>query len=244
MKRSLLLALITLFLSSPMLFAQSTSDSCVNAPALIPDDRADLEWWTTRHQEKLNEEDRKNARLLFVGDSITQGWEGAGSELWDEYYAPYGSHNIGFSGDRTEHVLWRLEDGAVDGLNPEVTILMIGTNNTGHRQESAECTAKGVELILDELTERLPETKILLLSIFPRGETPDDDLRRINSDINSRLAAFDSRPNVTWFDINNAFLTSDGVLPEEIMPDLLHPNETGYQIWAETMQPVLMDLLD
>ena len=92
--------------------------------------------------------------------------------------------------------------------------------------------------------ERLPETEILLLSIFPRGETRDDALRQINSDINSRLAEYGNRPNVTWLDINSAFLTDDGKLPEEIMPDLLHPNETGYKIWAETMHPVLLDLLD
>lgn len=244
MKRTILLALLTLTLSSPNLFAQTAPAACTNAPALIPDDRADLDWWVNRHQEKLNEEDRGEARLLFVGDSITQGWESAGTDIWDEYYASYGAHNIGFSGDRTEHVLWRLEDGAVDELDPEVTILMIGTNNTGHRQEAAECTAKGVELILDELTNRLPETKILLLSVFPRGETPNDELRLINSDINSRLAAFESRENVTWFDINSAFLMDDGALSEDIMPDLLHPNETGYLIWAETMHPVLLDLLD
>src|SRR5690625_2022647 len=121
---------------------------------------------------------------------------------------------------------------------------MIGTNNTGHRQEAAGCTAKGVGKILDELTERLPETEILLLSIFPRGETRDDALRQINSDINSRLAEYGNGPNVTWLDINSALLTDDGKLPEEIMPDLLHPNETGYKIWAETMHPVLLDLLD
>lgn len=241
MKKTVLLTLFTLLLSSSLLFAQA---SCTNAPALIPEDRPELEWWVNRHQEKLNQTDREEARLLFVGDSITQGWEGAGAELWEEYYAPYGAHNIGFSGDRTEHVLWRLEDGAVDGLNPEVTIVMIGTNNTGHRQEAAECTAKGVELILNELTERLPDTQILLLSVFPRGGTPADDLRTINRGINEILAGYDSRPNVTWFDINSAFLNDDGVLSEDIMPDLLHPNETGYQIWAETMHPVLMGLLD
>ena len=244
MKKTVLLPLLILLFASPALFAQNSVDPCENAPALIPDDRNDLEWWSNRHQEKLNEKGREDARLLFVGDSITQGWEGAGSELWKEYYAPYGAHNIGFSGDRTEHVLWRLDEGAVEGLNPEVTILMIGTNNTGHRQEAAGCTAKGVGNILDDLAARLPEAATLLLSIFPRGETRDDALRQINSDINSRLAEYSNRPNVTWLDINSAFLTDDGKLPEEIMPDLLHPNETGYKIWAETMHPVLLDLLD
>src|SRR5690625_3203064 len=120
---------------------------------------------------------------------------------------------------------------------------MIGTNNTGHRQEAAGCTAKGVGKILDELTERLPETEILLLSIFPRGETRDDALRQINSDINSRLAEYSNRPNVTVVDINSAYLTDDGQLQEEIMPDLLPLNDTGYNIRPETMHPVLLDLL-
>lgn len=248
MKKTLPLALfITLLLFVPNLFAQAAPAACESSPALIPAEREEgwaVDWWLPRHEEKLNEEGRETARLLFLGDSITQGWESAGADLWDEYYTHYGAHNIGFSGDRTENVLWRLEHGAVDGLNPEITVVMIGTNNTGHRQDPAECTVKGVELILDELTERLPESKILLLSIFPRGETPDDEMRVLNREINSKLAAFESRKNVTWFDINSVFLTDDGVLTEDIMPDLLHPNEAGYQIWAETMQPVLMDLLD
>lgn len=210
--------------------------------ALTPDARAQ-DWWMPRHEEKLEDPDREDANLLFLGDSITQGWEGTGKDVWDRYYEDFGSFNIGFSGDRTEHVLWRLQNGEVDGMNPELTVLMIGTNNTGHRQDPPECTARGIEMILDELKERLPETKILMLAIFPRGETPDDPLRQLNNEINNRIQSFADNNRVYFLNINDAFLDDNGRLPESIMPDMLHPNEYGYEIWAEQMEPTLERLL-
>jgi beta-glucosidase len=227
---------------------QATAQTCPTdalalTPATLQEEWA-VEWWMPRHEAKLEEAGREDAKLLFIGNSITHGWEDAGKEVWDEYYAPYGGYNIGFSGDRTENVLWRFQHGELDGIDPELAILMIGTNNTGHRQDPPECTARGIEMILDELKNRLPDTEILLLAIFPREASPDGELRQLNNTINEKIAQFADGKRVYFLNINDAFLDDNGVLSEEIMPDLLHPNEYGYQLWAEEMQPKIDELLD
>ena len=132
---------------------------------------------TEKHIESFNEISRKGeAALVFLGDSITQGWEGAGKAVWTATWAPLKAANFGIGGDRTEHVLWRLDHGNGDGLKPKLVVLMIGTNNTGHRkaEEPAADTAAGVKAIIDRLHSKFPDTKVLLLGIFPRGEKPDD----------------------------------------------------------------------
>ncbi|MDX1640475.1 MAG: platelet-activating factor acetylhydrolase IB subunit [Balneolaceae bacterium] len=236
--------LLVLFLA----WGDSNAQTCPDdAPALTPatlQEEWAVEWWMPRHEAKLTEEGREDARLLFIGNSITHGWENTGKEVWNEYYADYGGYNIGFSGDRTENVLWRFEHGELDGIHPELAILMIGTNNTGHRQDPAACTAKGIEMILDEIKERLPETEILLLAIFPRETSPDGELRQLNNKINERIEKFADGERVHFLNINDVFLDEEGVLSEDIMPDLLHPNEYGYQLWAEAMQPKLEELID
>lgn len=218
-------------------------DAFALTPATLQEEWA-VDWWIPRHEAKLEEEGREDAKLLFIGDSITHGWEDKGKTVWDEYYAPYGAYNIGFSGDRTENVLWRFEHGELDGIDPDLAILMIGTNNTGHRQDPAECTAKGIELILDQLKNRLPDTEVLLLAIFPRDASPEGELRQLNNKINDRVKEFADRDRVHYLNINDVFLDENGMLSEEIMPDLLHPNEYGYQLWAEAMQPKIDELLD
>lgn len=203
-----------------------------------------ISWWLPRHEQKLEEiKARKDAQVIFIGDSITQGWEKDGFNVWNHNYAKYNAVALGFGGDRTENVLWRLLHGEVDGLNPKVAVLMFGTNNTGHRQEKPEFTAAGIKRDIEELQKRLPNTKILLLAIFPRGEKPDDGLRLINKDINTLIAQFADNKKVFFLDINKAFLDENGVLPKTIMPDLLHPNEQGYEIWAKAMEPTLLKLL-
>lgn len=201
-------------------------------------------WWIPRHEQKLAASREQQVDLLFLGDSITQGWENAGAEVWDDYYVERNAFNLGFSGDRTENVLWRLQQGEVAAIDPEVVVLMIGTNNTGHRQDPAEETTAGVKAIITELNQRLPEAEILLLAIFPRGATPEDPLRQLNNEINQQLASLATNHNeVTFLDINEVFLDAEGHLPAHIMPDMLHPNARGYRLWATAMEPKLKELL-
>lgn len=203
-----------------------------------------INWWRPRHLAKLQEaREHPDTQLVFIGDSITEGWEKEGKAVWERHYAQYRALDLGFGGDRTENVLWRLLHGEVDGIHPKVAVLMAGTNNTGHRQEDARTTAAGIKRNIDELRRRLPDTSILLLAIFPRGETPDDRLRRINEQVNAILPGLADNRHVFFLNINQAFLDRDGVLSRDIMPDLLHPNERGYAIWAREMAPQLQALL-
>ena len=203
-----------------------------------------IEWWMPRHKEKLKEEGREEADILLVGDSITHGWETTGKDVWNRYFGDFNTYNIGFSGDRTENVLWRFQHGEIDGINPKVAMLMIGTNNTGHRQDDPDCTAKGVKLIVDTMVEKLPDTQILLLAIFPRGASPDDELRVLNEQINQRIERLSDYERVSFLNINHIFLNDEGELPEEIMPDFLHPHEAGYELWAQEIYPHLIGLLE
>jgi N-acetylglucosamine-6-sulfatase len=214
----------------------------------VPTARNELAWWATRHQEKLDEVAARAAavRLVFVGDSITHNWERRQPELWQAHYARHGALNLGYSGDRTEHVLWRLHNGEWPAeLQPRVAVLMIGTNNTGHGagQPAAE-TAAGIRLIVEDIRDRAPDTEIILLAIFPRGATADDPRRLRNDEINRIIAGeLGGRAKVHYVDIGAVFLDADGNLPESIMPDFLHPDTRGYELWAEALQPHLRAML-
>ena len=206
------------------------------------------EWWLPRHRQKLDDvkrmvADGNSPQLVFIGDSITQGWEKEGAQVWQQYYARHDALALGFGGDRTENVLWRLQHGEVDGIDPKLAVLMIGTNNSGHRQDFPAITAEGIARNIEELKQRLPRTRILLLAIFPRDAAADGALRRLNDRINERLPALADGRQVFFLDVNRAFLRPDGTLPGEIMPDWLHPNEAGYAIWARAMQSELERLM-
>ena len=208
-----------------------------------------LQWWMPRHEEKLQEVRALLARgvqpqVVFIGDSITQNWGGAGRPVWDEYYKQYEALQLGFSGDRTENVLWRLQHGEVDGLSPRVVVLLVGTNNTGHRREDPATTAAGVRRVVDELRQRMPDAKVLLLAVFPRDEHPDALLRTINDQVNTRIASLDDGRHVFFLDIGKDLTAPDGSLSKTLMPDFLHPNEAGYRLWARSMQPTLQRLLN
>ena len=197
--------------------------------------------WMKRH-ESFNERVKKgNVDLLFIGDSITQGWEGAGKKVWEEFYGKRNAVNLGIGGDRTQHVLWRLEHGNIDGIKPKAAVLMIGTNNAG--SNTSEQIAKGVKAIVDMLQEKLPETKVLVLAIFPRGANKDDVRRKTNEEANALIAKLADDKQVFFLDIGPKFLKEDGTLSKEIMPDLLHLNEASYRIWAEATEAKVKELM-
>ncbi len=237
---------VFLFAESTPSFAQNsvTDEESVRAiePAIQTAAYA-VEWWMPRHEAIVERAKQGDVDLLMIGDSITHGWESTGKELWAKYYAPRKAINMGFGGDRTEHVLWRLQNGEVDGLSPKLAVLMIGTNNTGHHQDPAQDTARGIRMILGELQTRFPNMKILLLAVFPRGAEKDDPLRILNTEINELISAYGQSESIHFLTLNELFLEEDGTLPTSIMPDLLHPNEGAYRIWAEAMEPTIQELL-
>jgi len=210
--------------------------------ATIPVHKLREPWWKERHKNTVKLAREGGHDLVFIGDSITQGWEESGKPVWDEFYGTRKALNLGFSADRTEHVLWRLLNGELENVNPRAFVLMIGTNNTGQRQDDPAKTASGVRCILDLLRDRKPDTKIVLLSVFPREASADSKLRKMNDNLNKRIAAFADGKTIFHLDVNASFLEKDGTLTKEIMPDLLHPGLEGYRRWAEALEPNLVEL--
>jgi len=210
--------------------------------AVTPVHKNGSEWWRVRHESILNRVKKGDVDLIFIGDSITHGWEGAGKELWSGYYAARNAVNMGYGGDRTEHVLWRLDNGEIDGISPKLAVLMIGTNNSNRDDYTAEEISDGIKAICLRLRLKLPKTKILMLSIFPRGAGPSPQ-REKNAKASELASQIADNKMVYYLDINDEFLHSEGVLSREIMPDLLHPNKKGYKIWAEAIEPMIVKLM-
>ncbi|MCE2960032.1 MAG: sulfatase/phosphatase domain-containing protein [Akkermansiaceae bacterium] len=211
----------------------------------FPDQRWDQKWWKDRWDEKnkdANTPEAKKARVVFLGDSITQAWENTGKPAWDKHFAPLGALNWGYSGDRTEHLIWRLQNGDIQRVNPEVAVILIGTNNTGHEQRPAAETVSGIRRTLDDLAWKWPSTKIILMSVFPRGATKEDPLRKLNSEINEQLKTLTDGKRVYLLDINNQFLDADGKLSKDVFPDLLHLSPAAYNTWAAAVSEKINEL--
>lgn len=204
--------------------------------ATTPAHRLNEDWWKARHEQCVQLTKAGGIDVVFLGDSITQGWEGGGKAHWDAEFAPLKAANFGFSGDRTEHVLWRLDNDEIVGLRPKLVVMMIGTNNIGHGSSNAEQTATGVKAIVDKLLAKLPQAKILLLGIFPRGEAPNDSMRVAVADATKRFSSLNDGKRVFFSDIGYAFLRSDGTLRTTLMPDRLHLDPDGYGIWAQAIR--------
>ncbi len=161
--------------------------------------------------------------------------------VWKRFYGPRNAANFGIGGDRTQHVLWRIQNGELEGIEPKVVVLMIGTNNAS--SGTADEIAQGVTAIVKELRHRLPKAKILLLGVFPRGQKPNE-LREKLGAVNAKIAHLDDGSHVKYLDIGKAFLNEDGTISREIMPDYLHLTRKGYRIWADAMEPTLWSMLD
>ncbi len=230
-----------LSISAAMLVAVAAAKDAPRNPAVTPEGRGDA-WWQQRHQSMNARVQQGDVDLIFIGDSITHGWEGAGKEVWQRFYGGRNAVNLGIGGDQTCHVLWRLDNGNIAGISPKLAVMMIGTNNVGSGH-SAQQTAAGVKAIVDKLRTKLPQTKILLLAIFPRGADNKDALRQSNTKTNQMIAKLADGRKVFYLDIGAKFLCPDGKLSKEIMPDRLHPNARGYEIWAEAIEPDVAKLM-
>jgi lysophospholipase L1-like esterase/ketosteroid isomerase-like protein len=207
--------------------------------------------WVDRHDGFVEIAKKGNIGVLFLGDSITDNWRKPeqGLSVWEKNFVPLHAVNFGISGDRTQHVLWRMQNGELTGYKPRVVVLMIGTNNTGLERDrltprnTTEEIVSGVTAVVKGLATQWPETKILLLAIFPRAEKPTDPARLQINDVNSALARLHDGKQVFFLNIGPKFLAADGTLPKEIMPDFLHPSTKGYEIWAGAIREPLAKLM-
>jgi len=228
----------------------------VRNPAVVAADRLGEAWWATQHELVLKEVHAcPDSQLLLIGDSITDNYHKARKPdedfqpTWDQFYAPRKALNLGFSGDTTANVIWRLEHGEVDGLHPKVAIVLIGTNNTGHANQTAEQTEVGIDALIADLEERLPQTRILLLAILPsdRSEIKAQEDKKVNAYL---ARCYGENPRVTYLDINSIFYR-DGVLNSAIFYDprlpehlgALHPDTHGQRMMAEAIEPTLAKLM-
>ncbi len=197
-----------------------------------------LEW--IARVKKTNDSAAKVAdkiQLIFDGDSITDFWQSAGHPIWQERYERLGAFDFGISADKTEHLLWRLSQGQMNGIHPKLILLMIGTNNLN--ANTNEQIAEGIKAIIEQYRKLCPDATILVQGIFPRGHDPTNPMRERIKGINKIIAGYADGKKVLFLDFGEKFLQPDGTLSPEIMPDFLHPNGNGYRIWAEAIQPVI-----
>jgi len=205
----------------------------------------------TKHEANVELAKKGGIDLLFMGDSITDFWRNSGTEgdpnparagkvVWDKYYGSLNAANFGISGDSTQGVLYRLQNGEGQGFQPKAIVLMIGTNNAANCS-TAEI-AEGVGAVVLEMRKDFPDAKILLLGIFPRGN-PDAPVRKTVLDVNPIISRLNDGQHVFYLDIGSKFLDQNGELQPDIMADKLHPNRKGYEIWAQAIQGQLADLM-
>jgi lysophospholipase L1-like esterase len=194
-----------------------------------------------RHSSFVQIAKAGNIDLLFVGDSITDLWDDRAKGIWDSTWAPLKAANFGISGDTTQGVLWRMQNGELEGFKARLIVLMLGTNNI--RTHSVDEIAEGDRLIVEEFKKRQPQSKVLILGIFPRAAEPTNPNRATIKEINSKLAKLADNKQVFYMDIGDKFLTADGTLTTEIMNDGLHPTEKGYQIWADATKDRVKELM-
>jgi lysophospholipase L1-like esterase len=250
-RRTLLLAA-----ASPLLAAAPAHAK--TPPAAVPIARLDLPWWRERHAAKLAEIKRGRIDLVFLGDSITQDWEHAGPPawrdfrpVWQRFYGDRNAVNLGFSGDATSHLLWRIEHGEIDGIAPKVAIILIGANNLGRLHWPAADDVLGIEAVVAATRRRLPRAHILLLGILPSQRS--DWATRTTMEVNRTLAARYGNgavAGVTFLDVGAVFMRG-GVLDRSLFFDPLltppepplHPTAEGQARMAAAMEPTLAALL-
>ncbi len=253
MKRRLPLAVCLLAAAAVVALARLQPSAAPDHSAVAPAERLANAGWKARHEamgDRISRgAERGDIGMLFIGDSITQGWGDDGREAWAEFYEKRGAVNLGISGDRTQHVLWRLDRYDLEGLSrpdaggaPRLAVIMIGTNNSNGSDNTAREIADGTEAIVAKIRGKLPDTKVLLLAIFPRGERPDPQ-REKNAEASRLASVVADGTSVVYLDIGPKFLRSDGTLSKEIMPDFLHLSPKGYRVWAESIEPTVRELL-
>ncbi len=250
MWRRLILVVLVCFLAAPPGVDART------ILAATPISRMDLPWWRARHEAKLKEIAAAKPELIFLGDSITQDWEYTGppewrdfAPIWQRFYGDRHAVNLGFKGDTTASLLWRIRNGEVAGIAPKAAVILIGANNLGKVHWSAEDTVAGIDAIISELHKRLPTTKLLLLAVLPSERS--DWITQTTAEINQMLAVrYKSDPSLAFLDLTalymrggklNRALFLDPLLTPPDPP--LHPSAQGQAIMARTMEPILANML-
>jgi lysophospholipase L1-like esterase len=224
----------------------------------IPSNRLETGWWRARHEAKLAEIRGRRVDLVWLGDSITQDWETDGpadwarfAPVWQRFYGDRNAVNLGFKGDNTGHLLWRMQNGELSGIQPKAAIILIGANNMGRVHWSAPQTTAGIVAVVDEARRRLPGTRIILLSVLPsiRSKYVSRTTATVNQDLAQHYGS-GAVPGVAWMDVTRLFL-KDGQPDRTLFfddyltpPDPpLHPTAQAQARLAEAIEPILAPIM-
>lgn len=235
----------------------------VENSAIIPVSKLEedsYDYWD-RHHEVLRIKDSINPEIVLIGNSITHFWGGEpklkfadgrprkpnGPNSWDSVFGHYRVLNLGFGWDRTQNVLWRIDQGQLDGIQPQLVVIHIGTNNTSETKNARKNTAveivEGIEAICNRVQNKLPQAKIVLMAIMPREEVAQHKRRILIDQTNNLLKEYAKRNQITLLDIGPRMLTPEGVLTRDIAGDFCHPTDKGYQIWADALRPYVAEFV-
>lgn len=197
--------------------------------------------WHELHRALLQQTRRSHPTLVFIGDSITQNWLQQGLPEWERYLQPRGALNLGIGGDRTSQVLWRIRDGALEGLKPRVVVLAVGINNLIHDTHSPAGVVEGILTCKQAIERACPGTQVLVVGLLPYGETPTHPLRAKLQQVNAILT---KRLDPAHFlNLETQFLSPEGTLTRTLFPDFIHPSERGYALYRTALLPKLSHLL-
>jgi lysophospholipase L1-like esterase len=206
------------------------------SPRTIEYDWMAVSTWNEMHAEDVAVAAQGDIDLLFVGDSITAGWD---TTLWQTHFAPHSAANFGIGGDHTGNLLWRLQNGSIGNLQPKVVVLLIGVNNFGHLSETPAQVFEGVSSVVNTLRGAFPHARILLNGVFPYGQAADTPEREQVKALNQLLATLVDSDKLVFEDYGQLFVQEDQTISPEIMGDFLHLTPEGYRLWAEAMLPTL-----
>jgi len=234
----------------------ATAPAVVNT-AIVPVPRD--EKIMKRHQDFLEITKKGNIDVLFLGDSITDFFlrpAPQGKNVWDREYGAMAVANFGISADRTQHVLWRIANGELDGISPKALVLLIGTNNTGMEKDdvtkarnSTQEALEGIKAVVAAIRNKLPATPIVLVSLFPREDGPQGGPQSKQSmqvrELNQAISGWHDGKTVHFLNMYPVLVDTQGAMRRELfMPDLVHPNEQGYEAWVRELRPLLKQLTE
>jgi lysophospholipase L1-like esterase len=203
------------------------------------------------HQQRLKNLKKGRIDVYFVGDSITRRWRATDypqfSANWNKNFFGWNAANFGWGGDTIQNILWRLQHGELDGVQPKVIVLLAGTNNVGTTPATAAKVAditRGVKALLDTLRKKASKATIIVMGILPRndGARPTTVMPSINR-INANIAKMADGKNIRYLNINDKLADKDGKLFKGMTEDRLHLSRKGYQVWADALKPLLKELL-
>lgn len=240
--------IFSILIFSILVMAQP-SDSSADTPVQRPDKKSQV-----AHEQLLEKAKKGKIDTYFLGDSITRRWGTSDAqyksflENWRQNFFGWNAGNFGWGGDTTQNILWRINNGELDNVNPKVIVLLAGTNNVGNKTPEGDITpkaeniAKGIKAILDVCRNKAPKATIILMGIFPRNDNPS--VMPLINKINEKIAKFADGKKIRFLNINNKMADKDGkLLPGITVPDKLHLDVGGYQVWADALKPVFKKIL-